>query len=125
MKKVYFLKTCSTCKRIMSEFDLTDFEQREIKSKAVSEEELQEMYALSKSYEALFSKKSTQIKERNIEVKSLQEEDFKKLILEDYRFLKRPVFIINQEIFIGSDKKNIELLREKLTNPKISLQVLH
>ncbi len=45
---------------------------------------------------------------RNIEVKSLQEEDFKKLILEDYRFLKRPVFIISQEIFIGSDKKNIE-----------------
>ena len=59
--------------------NLTDFEQREIKSKAVSEEELQEMYALSKSYEALFSKKSTQIKERNIDVKSLQEEDFKKL----------------------------------------------
>ena len=114
MKKVYFLKTCSTCKRIMSEFDLTDFEQREIKSKVVSEEELQEMYALSNSYEALFSKKSTQIKERNIEVKSLQEEDFKKLILEDYRFLKRPVFIINQEIFIGSDKKNIEILKEKL-----------
>ena len=114
MKKVYFLKTCSTCKRIMSEFDLTDFEQIEIKSKAVSEEELQEMYALSNSYEALFSKKSTQIKERNIEVKSLQEEDFKKLILEDYRFLKRPVFIMNQEIFIGSDKKNIELLRERL-----------
>lgn len=98
----------------MSEFDLSDFEQREIKSKAVSEEELQEMYDLSNSYEALFSKKSTQIKERNIEMKSLQEEDFKKLILEDYRFLKRPVFIINQEIFIGSDKKNIELLREKL-----------
>ena len=98
----------------MSEFDLTDFEKREIKSKVVSEEELQEMYALSKSYEALFSKKSTQIKERNIEVKSLQEEDFKKLILEDYRFLKRPVFINNQEIFIGSDKKNIELLRERL-----------
>ena len=114
MKKVYFLKTCSTCKRIMSVFDLTDFEQREIKSKAVYEEELQEMYALSESYEALFSKKSTQIKERNIDVKSLQEEDFKKLILEDYRFLKRPVFIINQEIFIGSDKKNIELLRERL-----------
>ncbi len=114
MTKVYFLKTCSTCKRIMSEFDLTDFEQREIKSKAVSEDELQEMYALSNSYEALFFFFSTQIKERNIEVKSLQEEDFKKLILEDYRFLKRPVFIMNQEIFIGSDKKNIELLREKL-----------
>ena len=98
----------------MTEFDLSDFEQREIKAKAVTEEELQELYALTQSYEALFSKKSTQIKERNIDVKSLQEEDFKTLILEDYRFLKRPVFIINQEIFIGSDKKNVELLRERL-----------
>jgi arsenate reductase-like glutaredoxin family protein len=98
----------------MTEFDLSDFEQREIKAKPVTEEELQELYALTQSYEALFSKKSTQIKERNIDVKSLQEEDFKTLILEDYRFLKRPVFIINQEIFIGSDKKNVELLRERL-----------
>lgn len=114
MKKVFYLKTCSTCKRIMTEFDLSDFEQREIKAKPVTEEELQELYALTQSYEALFSKKSTQIKERNIDVKSLQEEDFKTLILEDYRFLKRPVFIINQEIFIGSDKKNVELLRERL-----------
>ncbi len=114
MKKVFYLKTCSTCKRIMTEFDLSDFEQREIKAKAVTEEELQELYALTQSYEALFSKKSTQIKERNIDVKSLQEEDFKTLILEDYRFLKRPVFIINQEIFIGSDKKNVEFLRERL-----------
>ena len=114
MKKVFYLKTCSTCKRIMTEFDLSDVEQREIKAKAVTEEELQELYALTQSYEALFSKKSTQIKERNIDVKSLQEEDFKTLILEDYRFLKHPVFIINQEIFIGSDKKNVELLRERL-----------
>ena len=98
----------------MTEFDLSDVEQREIKAKAVTEEELQELYALTQSYEALFSKKSTQIKERNIDVKSLQEEDFKTLILEDYRFLKRPVFIINQEIFIGSDKKNVEFLRERL-----------
>ena len=98
----------------MTEFDLSDVEQREIKAKAVTEEELQELYALTQSYEALFSKKATQIKERNIDVKSLQEEDFKTLILEDYRFLKRPVFIINQEIFIGSDKKNVELLRERL-----------
>lgn len=114
MKKVFYLKTCSTCKRIMTEFDLSDVEQREIKAKPVTEEELQELYALTQSYEALFSKKSTQIKERNIDVKSLQEEDFKTLILEDYRFLKRPVFIINQEIFIGSDKKNVEFLREMI-----------
>lgn len=115
MNKVYFLKTCSTCKRIMSEFDLKNFEQREIKSSTITEKELEEMYAFTKSYEALFSKKSTQIKERNIDVKSLQEEDFKRLILDDYRFLKRPVFIFDDEVFVGSDKKILENLRDKLS----------
>ena len=114
MKKVFYLQACRTCKRILAELDLSDVEQSDINTKAVTEEELQELYALTQSYEVLFSKKSTQIKERNVDVKSLQEEDFRRLILEDYRFLKRPVFIINQEIFIGSDKKNVENLRERL-----------
>ena len=96
----------------MTEFDLSDVEQREIKAKPVTEEELQELYALTQSYEALFSKKSTQIKERNIDVKSLQEEDFKTLILEDYRFLKRPVFVTDQEVFVGNDKSTVENLRK-------------
>lgn len=110
MKKVYFLKTCSTCKRIMSEFDLSDWQLRELKSENVTEAELAEMYHFTQSYEALLSKKSTQIKERGIDLKTLQEEDFKKLILEHYSFLKRPVFITDQEIFVGNDKNNVEKL---------------
>lgn len=35
------------------------------------------MYAITKSYEELFSKRSTQIKTNNIDVKKLKEEDFK------------------------------------------------
>lgn len=111
MKKVFFLKTCSTCKRIMSQFDLSEWELREIKANPVNEKELEEMHFLTNSYEKLFSKKSTQIKERNIDVKSLSEGDFKKLILEHYAFLKRPVFITQNQIFVGSDKKNLEELR--------------
>ena len=49
MKKVFYLKTCSTCKRIMSEFDLTDWEIRELKSENVTSEELQEMYKITGS----------------------------------------------------------------------------
>jgi arsenate reductase-like glutaredoxin family protein len=45
-------------------------------------------------------------------VKSLKEEDFKKLILEDYRFLKRPVFVTDQEVFVGNDKSTVENLRK-------------
>ncbi len=110
MKKVYFLKTCGTCKRIMEQYPLEGWEQRELKSQPVSEEELNEMYAKTKSYEALFSKKSTQIKARSIDLKSLTEADFKTLILDHYSFLKRPVFITDQKIFVGNDKKNLEAL---------------
>ena len=111
MKKVFYLKTCSTCKKIMSEFDLSDWQLRELKSENVSEKELQEMYEIAQSYEALFSKKSTQIKARGIDVKSLKEEDFKKLIVEHYSFLKRPVFITDTRIFVGNEKNNLEALR--------------
>lgn len=114
--KVFYLKTCSTCKRIMSEFDLTGWELRELKSQNITAEELQELYDLTQSYEALFSKKSTQIKAREIDVKTLKEEDFKALILEHYSFLKRPVFINGKNIFVGSDKKNLEKLKEFFDN---------
>lgn len=110
MKKVFYLKTCGTNKKIMTPLDLSDWELREIKSQPVTEAELEEMYEKTKSYEALFSKKSTQIKERGIDVSSLKEQDFKKLILDHYSFLKRPVFITDKEVFAGSDKKNLENL---------------
>ena len=113
MKKVYFLKTCGTCKRIMSELNLDHWEKREIKTKGISEEELQEMYKLAGTYEALFSKKSTQIKARNLDLSSLNEDDFKALILDHYSFLKRPVFIDGDRIFIGNDKKTVEFLKEE------------
>ena len=69
------------------------------------------MYKLINSYEALFSKKSTQIKLRELDVKSLKENDFKDLILDHYTFLKRPVFITDKEIFVGNEKKNVEALK--------------
>ena len=110
MKKVFYLKICGTNKKIMTPLDLSDWELREIKSNPVTEDELEEMYEKTKSYEALFSKKSTQIKERGIDVSSLKEQDFKKLILDHYSFLKRPVFVTDKEVFAGSDKKNLENL---------------
>ena len=112
MKKVYYLKTCTTNKRIMQDLDLNDWELQEIKSAPVTEEQLAEMYAKTKSYEALFSRKSTQIKLRGIDVKSLKEDDYKNLLLDHYSFLKRPVFITDDAIFVGSEKRNLQLLHD-------------
>lgn len=111
MKKVYYLKTCDTCRKIMAEFDLNGWDLHEIKSNPISKKELAAMHKLSQSYEALFSRKSTQIKLRGINIKALQEDDFKNLILEHYTFLKRPVFLTDEEIFIGSDKDSVASLR--------------
>ncbi|AZI22557.1 arsenate reductase family protein [Chryseobacterium taklimakanense] len=108
MKTVYYLKTCGTNRKIMAPLDLSDWNLREIKTEPVTEEELDEMYKMAGSYEALFSRKSSQIKARGIDLKSLKEEDYKKLLLEHYTFLKRPVFLTEDKIFIGNDKSNLE-----------------
>ena len=114
MKKVYFLQTCDTCKRILKEVNIEGFEKREIKSVPISENELAEMYALSKSYEALFNKRARLYASLGLKDKNLSESDFKKHLLEEYTFLKRPVFIVDGEIFIGNSKKVIEKLKEKI-----------
>lgn len=112
MKTAYYLKTCGTNKKIMAPLDLSGWNLREIKTEPITEDELDEMHKMAGSYEALFSRKSSQIKAREIDLKSLKEKDYKKLLLEHYTFLKRPVFITNQEIFIGNDKSNLEKLNE-------------
>ena len=114
MKKVYFLQTCDTCKRILKEVNTEGFEKREIKSNPISTDELAEMYAFSNSYEALFNKRSRLYASLGLKDKNLSESDFKKHLLEEYTFLKRPVFLVDGEIFIGNSKKVIEKLKEKI-----------
>jgi arsenate reductase len=42
---------------------------------------------------------------------TLSEADYRQFILNEYTFLKRPVFIIDDDIFIGNSKKVIEKLK--------------
>lgn len=112
MKKIYYLSSCDTCKKIMNEVGIDDsFEQQDIKTEAITEAQLEEMKALAGSYEALFSRRARKYKELNLKEKNLQEEDYKQYILEEYTFLKRPVVLIDDEIFIGNAKKNVEALK--------------
>lgn len=96
----------------MSPLDLKDWNLREIKSQPLSEKELESLKQKAGSYEALFSRRSTQIKARGIDLATLKEENFKELLLDHYSFLKRPVFETDSEVFIGTDKANLEELDE-------------
>ena len=114
-KKVYYLKTCSTCQRILKELDLPEeWQLQNIKEEPITESQIKEMKELAGSYEALFSKRSMKYKAWNLKEKNLSEEDMKNYILEEYTFLKRPVFIYGDKIFVGNAKKEIESLKEAL-----------
>ena len=79
-----------------------------------NKEELEKMFAISKSYEALFSRRAIKYKTMGLKEKTLTENDYKNLILNEYTFLKRPVFINDHEIYIGNSKKTIELYRSEI-----------
>lgn len=109
MKKIYHLSSCNTCAKIIKQLPSFDqFELQDIKTNKISAEQLLEMKKLSGSYESLFSRKARLYQSMNLKDKSLTEEDYKKLILDEYTFLKRPVIIFHQHIFIGNQKATIE-----------------
>lgn len=114
MKKIFTLSTCDTSKRILKNSGVLDldFEVIDIKKRAISEEELEEVKALSGSFEALFSRRSQKYKSLNLKELKLMEADYKKYILQDYTFLKRPLIIDGDKVFIGNSKDNIELLNQ-------------
>lgn len=114
MKKVYFLQTCDTCRKILKEVPMDGFEKQEIKTQPITVKQLEEMYALSKSYQALFNKRAKLYREMELGAQNLSETDYKQYILDEYTFLKRPVFILNNEIFIGNSKKEIDRLKASL-----------
>ena len=109
MKKIFHLESCKTCQKILAELQpLDNVEIREIKSKGVTPVELEEMRKLTDSYESLFSRRAMLFRQRGLNNQELSEDDFKSLILEHYTFLKRPVVIVNNQIFIGNAKKQVE-----------------
>ena len=113
MKKIYYLGTCDTCKRILNELKpLNDFEIQDIKSEPITVEQLKEMRNLAGSYEALFSKRARLYSERKLKDQRLVEKDYEALLLEHYTFLKRPVILVNNQIFIGNSKKVVASAKE-------------
>ena len=103
MNKIYYLASCDTCRKIIKSLPKdNDLVFHDIKQNPITEAELEEMHKLAGSYEALFSKKAQLYKSMDLKNKSLTEDDYKKYILEHYTFISRPVFIIDEKIYIGN-----------------------
>ena len=113
MKKAYYLQNCTTCNRILSDLKWNN-EAQEIRSEKITTDQLEQMSKLAGSYEALFSRRAIKYKSMGLKEKVLQEDDYKRLILEEDTFLKRPIFIVEDEIFIGNSKSVFDSLKQKL-----------
>lgn len=114
MKKIYYLSSCSTCARIIDQLGLKKkgFSFQDIKTEQITAAQLDEMKAMAGSYEALFSRVA--LKYKTLDPKPSTEKEYRKLILEEYTFLKRPVILLGKEIFIGNAKKTVEAAAAKL-----------
>ena len=115
MKKIYHLSTCSTCQRIIKELGPLDgFILQDIKTEPMTKEQVDEMKNLSGSYEALFSRRAMLFRQRGLHEKELSEKNYKDLILDHYTFLKRPVIIRSDQIFVGNSKKIVEAAKQAI-----------
>lgn len=109
MRKIYYLKTCDTCKRILKSLPNTDgFIFQDIKETPITVAQLEEIFALTNSYELAFSKRAKLYKEMGLKDEMLSEADFKRYILTHYTFLNRPIIIVDNQVFIGNSPKVIE-----------------
>ena len=116
MKKIYHLATCDTCQAILKEVQATKkgTELQDIKTEKITAPQVDEMKKLSGSYESLFSRRALKYRSMGLNEKQLTEKDYRKLILEEYTFLKRPVAIVGNQIFIGNTKAVVEQLKNAL-----------
>ena len=107
-KKIYYLSSCSTCARILKEWNPgSEIKLQDIKNEKITVAQLSEMAVLAGSYESLFSRVALKYRSMGLNTMKLTEKDFKKHILEEYTFLKRPVLVLGEQIFIGNSPKTV------------------
>lgn len=109
MKRIYHLSSCSTCQCILKEINPSaDVELIDIKVQNIDPETLDWIKSKVGSYEALFSKRAMKFKSMGLNQMQLTEADYRKYMLEEYTFLKRPFMIFGEQVFIGNAAKEVE-----------------
>lgn len=116
MKKVWHLANCKTCQRIIAELELEKhgFELQNIKEENIDAKTLDAIKEQEGSYEAIFSRRAMKYRSLGLNEKTLSESEYRKWILEEYTFLKRPVIQIGEAYFVGSTKAVIAKAKEKI-----------
>ena len=114
MPTIYLLPSCATCRRVRDTLrPLADWRVRDIKAEPLTPTELDALAERAGGYEPLFSRRAVLYRQRGLHGQALTEADYRRLILEHYTFLKRPVMVVDDSgggggVFAGSSKKVVE-----------------
>lgn len=116
MRKIFHLSTCSTCQRIIKDLKPdASFDLQDIKENNISAEELDFLKTKVGSYEALFSKRAQKYKVLGLNLRDIEEEEYRDLILQEYTFLKRPVIVVKDTIFVGNTPRVIAAAKQLIS----------
>lgn len=109
MKAIYHLSSCSTCVQIIKQLNpKEDVQLIDIKQTNIDATTLDWLKEKVGSYEALFSKRAMKYKSMGLNTMTLTEADYRKYMLEEYTFLKRPFVIYDENVWIGNAKSEVE-----------------
>jgi arsenate reductase len=113
--KIYHLSTCKTCQKVIAALNNGEgFEMQDIKFNNITAPQLDALKEKVGSYEALFSRRAMKYRSMGLADQQLSEDDYRRLILDEYTFLKRPVVLVGDEVFVGSSKKAVQGALEAL-----------
>ena len=110
MRAIYYLSTCDTCAKIIAavkppkDVELIDIKATNIDGKTLD-------WVKEKTggtYEDLFSKRALKYRGLGLHEMKLTEDDFRKYMLEEYTFLKRPFIIYDDNVWVGNTPKVVQ-----------------
>lgn len=113
-KKVvfYYLRSCDKCIKILKSLPFDRLDAINIKDFPLTETQVDELKNISGSYESFFSFRAQKLRE--LPEKPKTEADFRRLLLEDYTYLKRPVAVLPDRLVMGNSPKDFEIVNEYL-----------
>lgn len=119
MRKIFHLSNCSTCKKIIAQTQAASVcTLQDIKTEQISAEELDWIAQKMGSYEAIFSRKAMKYRAMGLHEKTLTEQDYRQLMLEEYTFLKRPFIVVDDQVFVGNTNKTVADATDAIANAK-------
>ena len=114
----FYLASCDTCLKILKQLPKNKLNLINIKESPLDNQKLEFLHSYARSYESLFNFRAQKLRLLDPNDKPTGENDFKKYLLEDYTYLKRPVTVVNNKIFIGNSPENVENLKNELLKGK-------